>query len=63
MENEIVRMIGYFWKEREDLERWSSWEKNLPIIKEKYPEIIVAWENYKIAIKTLDRLVETLEHE
>lgn len=52
--------LQYFWKERGDLERMSSFKKLLPIIKEERPELFKAYNDYKVSVKILDDVIECL---
>lgn len=52
-------MLNYFWTQKGNLERWSSWEKRKEAIRKVRPEIVEAWERYKSAIRVLDALIDT----
>lgn len=56
-ENDL-NMIDYFWFEKEDIERWSSWKERLPIIQSTHPEIVKAWEDYKTARRLLGAVIK-----
>lgn len=56
-----IDMIKYFWQEKGDIERFSSWSELLPALKENYPHLISAWENYKRSEKILNCVVNNLE--
>jgi len=60
---EDSRMIQYFWEEKGDIERWTSWKDKLPSILEEAPELVVAWNNYKIATRTLTTIIKGLVYE
>ena len=52
-----VAMLKYFWQDKGNLERWVGWEET----KAKYPEVVKAWDDYKISMKILDCVIECLE--
>ena len=56
-------MIVYYWEEKKDLERWSSWEIKLDMIKDEYPEIVKTWEDIKMSKKIMDALICKLKFE
>ena len=51
-----IRMLQYFWEEKEDLERYCRFNQ----IKYEFPEIERAWKDYKTSKKILDVLIENL---
>ncbi len=55
-----TNMVKYFWQEKGDIERWSSWEEKLPLFIEEYPELVTVLINYKTSKKILDIVVENL---
>lgn len=55
--NRIMSDIKYFRQEKWDLERCVGFNE----FAEYYPEIIQAWNNYKLAVKVLDLLVDNIE--
>ena len=60
---EIQPMLSYFWEEKGDIERWASFEEAKPILQEKAPEVLKAWEDYKIAIKMVTLTISNLNLE
>jgi hypothetical protein len=54
---EDLNMLDYFWNQKEDLERWSSWKDRKPAIQATHPEIIKAWEDYKMARRILTAII------
>lgn len=50
-------MLDYFWREKEDLERWSDWKERMEAIRHSHPEIPKAWEDYKMAKRILSALI------
>ena len=58
---EQLNDLKYFWQYKGDLERYSSFEKLIPILKRDYPEIISSWNSYKGTIKILDLIMENVE--
>lgn len=59
----IATQIIYFWKEKGDVERCSTWNNNLPYIKERFPEFYIAWQQYLASLRQLNRLVEEMSEE
>ena len=57
---EEQNMILYFWKSKEDLESWCGWEEIQPKLKEVAPELIKAWEDYKMSIRMLNAVVNNI---
>lgn len=57
MNENDLNMLDYFWNQKEDLERWSSWEARKPAIQATHPEIIKAWEDYKVARRMLTAVI------
>ena len=60
---EDINNIVYFWEERGDLERFTNWIRLVPILESQYPQVLKAWNDYKLAGKTLDLLIKGLSHE
>ena len=58
---EDLNSIKYFWKYKGDPTCWCGWEKKLPALRAQFPEIVVAWENYQAAIRTLNACIENAE--
>ena len=59
--NEEQKMdLKYFWQEKGDLERLSSFEEMKPQIKKELPSLMRAWEDYKAIRQTLDIIIESL---
>jgi hypothetical protein len=61
--DEQISDLIYFWKYKGDLERWSSFEKLRPQIQNEFPEVIKAWEEYKMSIRILDLIIDNLGSE
>lgn len=57
---EDISMLKYFWEEKQDIERYSKFEKIKPILEEKYPHILKCWNDYKHAIKTFELVIKDL---
>lgn len=55
--------IKYFWVHEGDLERLIGFEELKPKIEAEYPEVLKAWNDYKISIKILDAVIETIKAE
>ena len=47
LDSAVLRSLIYFWEERGDLERCTSWDALQPIIEQQHPEIARAWREYK----------------
>lgn len=58
---EQINMLKYFWKETWDIEKYGHYEKIKPKIQEQIPELLTAWEQYKLSIKTMDIIVNSLQ--
>lgn len=67
MQTELTKQdindLQYFWQEKQDLERFVDFERLKPLIQEKKPELIKAWNNYKASVKILDLVIENLDDE
>lgn len=61
MTDEDARMLDYFWNEKGDLERWSNWHARREAIRESHPEIIKAWEDYKVARRMLSVVIKAAD--
>ena len=55
-----LSMLRYFWQDKEDIERYCSWEEILPTIDKKRPDVVEAWKNYKRARAVLNAVMENL---
>ena len=56
---EKLRMAGWYWKECENLEYYESeWRELLPELQVKYPALVKAWNDLKIAKYTVGVLLE-----
>ena len=60
MTMEDLRMVKYFWEEKEDISRWCDWEKRKEIIRKEAPEIVKAWEDYYTSRRILYAVVESI---
>jgi hypothetical protein len=54
---EDLNMLDYFWNQKEDIERWSSWKERRPIIQQSHPEIVRAWDDYQTARRMLTAVI------
>ena len=52
---QAAEMIGYFWQEKGDLERWSSYDREY--LAREFPAVLKAWEDYKASRAVLDAVV------
>jgi hypothetical protein len=55
--------LKYFWEEKGDLERLTTFEKLKPLIENEYPEILKAWNDYKTSIKIMDAVIDKLNYD
>lgn len=52
--------LRYFWQEKEDLERFTDFEKLKPLLKKEKPEVLKAWNDYKTSKKILDIVMDNI---
>ena len=52
---ETARMLQYFWEEKQDIECWT--EFNREKIKEVYPEVIKAWDDYNTSVLLMNAVM------
>jgi len=52
--------LQYFWQEKEDLERFTDFEKLKPLLEKEKPEILKAWNDYKASKKILDIVMDNV---
>lgn len=55
-EIELGQLV-YYWEEKDDLERYSGWAALQPDLLINYPEIIAAWNQYKISRRMLSAVL------
>ena len=55
-----IDTLRYFWEQKDDLERYTGWNKLLPDLLVKYPEVVSAWEQYKTAQRMLTAVLRGL---
>ena len=64
MENTLTEQdlndLQYFWQEKEDLERLSTFERLIPILEKEKPEVLKAWNDYKTSKKILDIVMDNI---
>ena len=53
-----ISMLQYFWTDKEDLERCMLWRDMVPALREQFPEILKAWEDYKTARRMLTAVLD-----
>ena len=53
-------MLKYFWQEKEDLERFTDFEKLKPLLEKEKPEVLKAWNDYKAYKKILDIVMDNI---
>ncbi len=54
------RSLQYFWEEKSDLETMICFEELVPLIEKEYPEVMKAWLDYKISIRTLNAVIKNM---
>ncbi len=59
--DEDIRMLQYFWEEKEDIERYCDFEDIKEDLAENYPEILKCWNDYKITKKLLGIVLTNVE--
>ena len=57
---EQTSSIKYFWEEYDNIERYSDFEKIKPQIQEQYPELLKAWYDYKVSIKIMNAVLDSI---
>lgn len=58
---EDIETLKYFWNEKEDIERYSDFEKIKPQLKKQFPELLKAWNNYKVSIKIMNAVIDSIK--
>ena len=60
MLSEILSDLNYFWFEKGDLERCSTFKSELTqkLLEKHRPDILKAWQDYKTALITLNNLLK-----
>jgi hypothetical protein len=53
-----LNMLDYFWSQKEDVERYSSWPEIQEDLERRFPEIAVAWRSYQAARRTLTAVIK-----
>lgn len=57
---EHLNMIRYFWEEKGDITRYYAFEELKPILQERYPALLKAWNDYKASIQLMDFVTKSL---
>ena len=52
--------LQYFWQEKQDLERFTDFEKLKALLEKEKPETLKAWNDYKTSKKMLDIVMDNL---
>lgn len=59
-----MRQISYSWHQYKNVETppygWSEWEEVKDSVKDEFPEIVKAWEEYKRAKKEMNLAIDSL---
>ena len=58
---EDANLIRYFWEDKQNLEDWCDWELKREMLTGESPELIKAWDDYKVAIRTLSAIVRDIQ--
>jgi len=56
-----IRSISYFWDDKEDLERWTDFDREH--LRREFPAVLKAWDDYKASRQVLDAVVRDLERQ
>lgn len=59
---EQKNMLLYFWEEKGDIERYCDFENVLPELQKQYPEVLKAWNDYKISKRTLTSVLKSIQN-
>ncbi len=57
--DEHIDMLRYFWEEKEDIERYSDFEYIKSDLEKYRPDILKAWNKYKVSKLTLNNLLRS----
>ncbi len=60
MTRDDLKMIRYFWEEKEDIERYVGYEEILPDLERDYPAIVKAWKDYKASRDILSAVIRDI---
>lgn len=52
---QAAEMIRYFWQDKEDLERWTGFDRDY--LAREFPAVLKAWGDYKASRAVLDAVV------
>tara|TARA_R110000772_G_scaffold37589_1_gene89178 strand:- start:374 stop:571 length:198 start_codon:yes stop_codon:yes gene_type:complete len=52
--------LRYFWQEKQDLERYTDFEGLKDLLEKEKPEVLKAWNDYKVSKKILDIVMENI---
>ena len=55
-----IETLIYFWQEKRDIERITSFEELKPLIIKQIPMLLRLWDDYKSSISIMDIFVESL---
>jgi hypothetical protein len=53
--------IVYFWQEKGDLRRWTSWDEKREDIQEEFHFLIQAHDQYVLMEELIDKVVEDIK--
>jgi len=56
-----INSLKYFWHSKGDLERLTTFEELKPLIEKEYPELLKAWNDYKVSIKIMEAVIDSIE--
>lgn len=55
-----INDLKYYWEEKGDLEKLSNFEELIPKIEHQFPDLLIAFYNYKGSIKRMDEVIKSL---
>ena len=61
MNDRDINMIQYYWSNKGRVDGWHGWEEVKEKAKTSHPELVAAYDNYNLALRTLDAIVRSLE--
>lgn len=55
-----LKSVVYFWEEKGDVERCTSWARQRELLAQHYPEVLLAWQQLKMAERTMKAVVKDM---
>lgn len=62
LSDEQRESLRYFWEEKGDITRYCDFERLKPVLRDEFPEILTAWDNYQASIKAMDIAIRLFEY-